>query len=223
MTFALADADVEQVFAAFGSAGDAGFRVRRRPARSVLHFYLEPTGPRATTRLRVRRRRSVLRTSLETKQVVHEETWRVHKTERTCVDHMPPAQAAALLCDADPVVSAFIKDQHRMALESPAGTLKASLDRILPFRADRPETTGPPFWHVEVEETGAWPLADFLGSAFVRHELTALRPLLRSKWEAARLGPPCAVPDAARDDIGAYFSALLDRGERALRPQWRAA
>jgi hypothetical protein len=216
VTFDIDLAAVSQVYEALTQPVPARGRdlagVHLKPPRTVLHFYIGGIDEIRSRRLRVRRRRDRLIISLESKHVLREDRLSIEKEERTEIPNMPLADAAVLLARGTKVTSSFIKNQHRMILESEFGLLKASLDQMLPFRADRPAVLMSPFWHLEFEEINSWPLAHFLQSVLFRENFADLRPLQESKWRTAALGSPAPLKAMSSRRLREYFDELLARG-----------
>jgi hypothetical protein len=212
-TFDIDRTEVRRIYEALtrpasASRGIVGVRIKR--PRTVLHFYITGTGE-SSRRLRVRRRRDRLLISLESKQVLREDRLSIEKEERAEIPDMPIADTAALLACGTKIISSFIKNQHKVTLESELGLLKASLDQMLPFRADRPVVATDSFWHVEFEEI-SWPLTDFLQSMLFRENFAGLRPLQESKWRTAALGSPVCLPAMSDHGLRDYFDGLLKHG-----------
>jgi hypothetical protein len=220
MTFDIDLSTVSLVYATFTRLPAQGrhvLRVRTKPARTVLHFYLGRADDAQVRRLRARRHHCQFVLSLESKRLLREDRFLIEKEEVTEIRDMPLGDAADLMSRGTPIISSFIKNQHRMVLESELGRLKVSLDQMLPFRADRPMVIASPFWHLELEEVHGWRLSDFLHSSFFQQNLSELRPLQKSKWRAATLGPPVRINEISRSYLPEYLDALLARGRAERR------
>lgn len=218
MTFSIDLANVESVYRAFSlpSVVDHGqsFRMSLMPPRTVLHFYLPPTPDEQVRRLRVRRRRDRYAISLGSKQVIREDPMLIEKEEITVAPRFPLEHARQMMSGNASIVSSFIKNQYRVRLKSDSSVLKVSLDQMLPFRADQPTILAPQFWHLEIEEVQDWPVPEFLGSHFFRHNLSTLRPLRHSKWELARIAPPVGLKTVSVQHFRNYLAGIFDEGAR---------
>jgi hypothetical protein len=221
MTYSVDLSDVRTVYNAFTGAStsyrERFFVERVKKQRTVLHFYLTAIRDADVRRLRVRRRHGNLVTSLESKRIVRESDLMIEKDERIESPNVSLSAAADILTQEASIVSSFIKNQHRIELKSGSRALKVSLDQMLPFRPDHPAVLGAEFWHLEIEEKRNWPLTDFRNTEFFRKYLSALQPLLQSKWQSAVLAPPAAITKADAENLDEYLNAVLAAGVRARK------
>jgi hypothetical protein len=222
MTFDIDLAELERVYRAFSLPVAEGHgrscRVSLMPPRTALHFYLPPGPGEQVRRLRVRRSRDQYVISLESKQVIREDPMLVEKEETVLAPRLPLERAREMMSESVPVVSSFIKNQHRVTLKSNSSALKVSLDHMIPFLADQPTILGPETWHLEIEEIQGWPISEFLESNFFRQHMSALRPLQKSKWELARMSSPVALKTASACHFRDYLAILFREGEKQIYP-----
>jgi hypothetical protein len=212
-TFTLSAGDVPYVArllqaAPEGWAGAATW-ARRRTPRTVLHLYLGPASPPTPRRIRIKldRRPPVL--LLESKQLLREDQFVVRKIETTQNPGVSLEDAQALLTSPGAVISAFIKNQYKVRLRSDAGAFKASLDQVIPFIPRLPFETAAPEWHLEFEAGPGWSPECFLRSGFFTQSLApVLRPLLISKWQLARMGPPAGLPARSAHALRGYLDTM---------------
>jgi hypothetical protein len=224
VTFAVPAADVPRLAVLLVSAPSgwaaAGVEARRRAPRTTLHFYLRPGDSRDIRRIRVKASGGALGISLESKRVLKQGVFLAEKEERVDQAGLSLDDAQALLAAPGSVISSFIKNQYRVFFKSRTSAFKASLDQVIPFRPGAPAATAAPIWHLELEEKLDWDPEEFLGSLFFRQELSSIAlPLLASKWDLARMGPPGQIPAESPADAGNYLDSLLLSAGNA-RPSW---
>jgi hypothetical protein len=146
----------------------------------------------------------------------------VEKEEMVLAPRLPLEHARYMMSENVPVMSSFIKNQHRVTLKSNSSALKVSLDQMIPFRADQPAVLGPEAWHLEIEEMREWPIHEFLESSFFGRHIAALRPLQKSKCELARISPPVALKTVSEHHFRDYLAALFEEGGRQMHTFSRA-
>jgi len=220
ITLELAHSVVPDIYLLFASAADGGrsplFTTHVKPKRTVLHFYLAAPKGERMRRLRVKERRcGELGFSLQSKRVLWEEDLLISREEITEIADMPLPDVGRLLADGPPIISSFIKNQHRMRLTSGAGSLKASLDQVIPFRADTQQISMSSFWHLELEERSGWSLHEFIRSSFFEDNLAALQPVRESKWKTSAFSAPAHVRIAPPEYLRQRFKTLLASGATA--------
>ena len=184
-------------------------KARRRPPRTVLHLYLASADPTTTRRIRVKPDRRPPVALLESKQLLREDLFLAQKIESTDDPRISLADAWALMTAPGAVISCFIKNQYQVYLSRDAGTFKASLDQVIPCVPRLPLTTAEPLWHLEFERRRGWSPEGFLRSAFFARSLgPVVRPLLVSKWQLARMGPPTSIPVPSADAMSEYLDTI---------------
>ena len=196
-------------------------KARRRSPRTVIHLYLAPTSPSATRRIRVKPGRKPPVLLLESKRLLREDLFLAQKVESTDDPEISLADAWGLMTAPGAVISAFIKNQYQVYLSCDAGAFKASLDQVIPFSPRLPLTTAAPEWHLEFEGRPGWSPECFLRSDFFTRSLApVLRPLLISKWQLARMGPPDSIPVPSADAMRGYLDTIAAHAI-GTRTSWR--
>jgi hypothetical protein len=220
MTFVVPLSEVGRIYGTFTGPKlmypDRSFEVVAKQSRTVLHFYLAAIEGISTRRLRVKRCREMLMITLESKRVLSDDALRIEKEERTENPDLPLPHVADMLTTGTPVISSFIKNQYRFKLKAKSGSLKVSLDQVLPFQADDPALLGPQFWHLEIEEANSWSLSEFRETGFFERYLAPLEPLTESKWKSARMSCPVRITYWAKENLSEYFDELLAVGGGTL-------
>jgi hypothetical protein len=158
---------------------------------------------------------------LESKRLLREDLFLAQKVESTDDPGISLEDAWALMTAPGAVISAFIKNQYQVYLSCDAGAFKASLDQVIPFIPRLPLATAEPEWHLEFEGRPGWSPECFLRSDFFARSLApVLRPLLISKWQLARMGPPDSIPVPSADAMRGYLDTIAAHAV-GTRMSWR--
>jgi hypothetical protein len=214
--------DVAQILRAAPEGWEgAAAKARRRPPRTVLHLYLASADPAATRRIRVKADRRPPMLLLESKRLLREDLFLAQKIEITDDPRVSLPDAWALMTAPGAVISCFIKNQYQVYLSCDAGPFKASLDQVIPCVPRLQLTTAEPLWHLEFEGRPGWSPEAFLRSAFFARSLApVVRPLLVSKWQLARMGPPASIPVPSADAMSGYLDTISVQAI-GTRASWR--